>query len=356
MGIGKQPPFFIAEAGVNHNGSLDMALRLVAEAKRCGAHCVKFQTFRASDVADGKAPKAAYQMRTTDSGESQLDMLRKLELPEEAWQVIMRACEDEGTMFLSTPYGAHDVALLDRLGAQAFKIASGQIVEPTFLARVARTGKPILLSTGMATLAEVDEALRVIRAGRQGVPRIGTEALADVTLLQCTTDYPSRLQDANLSVIPLMATAFGLPVGYSDHTEGDVACVVAAALGARIFEKHFTLDRTLPGPDQSSSADPAQYAAHVRAVEQALAALGHGTKEPCEREAANLPNMRRGCVAARDLAAGEMLTEDDVAFRRPLRGVPAARVDMLLGRTLRAPVAAGEFFGLDIVVEGGGGR
>ncbi len=338
-------PLFIAEAGVNHNGSVEMAIELVWAAKRAGADCVKFQTFRASEVAAMNAPKADYQLRTTDRSQSQIAMLKALELPDEAWPQIMAACADAELTFLSTPYGPRDVELLEGLGVAAYKVASGQIVELPFLRRIARTGKPILLSTGMATLAEVAMAVETISAARpNGIVVGAADMFPPLTLLQCTTDYPSRIEDANVAAIPTMARAFGLPVGYSDHTEDAIASVAAAALGARVFEKHFTLDRTLPGPDQSSSVQPEQFADYVLTISRAIAALGSGWKQPSERERCNLPNMRRGCVAARDLPAGTVLSEDDIGFRRPLRGIAAADVDMLLGRALDFDISAGAFF------------
>jgi N,N'-diacetyllegionaminate synthase len=337
--------FFIAEAGVNHNGSTDMAIELVWAAKRAGADAVKFQTFKAKDVAARNAPKALYQLQTTDNSESQIDMLKALELPDDAWSRIVSACTDAGILFLSTPYGTGDIDLLERLGVVAYKVASGQIVEPFFLRQVARTGKPVLLSTGMATLAEIDRAVETIEMARSEA-RIVTESniFPPLTLLQCTTDYPASIEDANLAAIPTMAAAFGLPVGYSDHTEDVLASIVAAALGARVFEKHFTLDRGLPGPDQSSSIEPDQFAEYVTSLKRAVTALGSSRKFPSDREKRNLPNMRRGCVALRDLPSGTVLTERDIGFRRPMRGVVAADVDLLIGRRLDTDVPAGAFF------------
>ncbi len=345
---------FIAEAGVNHNGSVEMALQLVVAAKQAGADCIKFQTFRADEVASASAPKAAYQLETTDRRESQLEMLRKLELPDEAWPKIANACREAGLVFLSTPYGPRDVALLEQVGVIAYKVASGQLVETIFLARVARTGKPILLSTGMATLAEVAEAVQCIRETRKTATAHPPAGFASLTLLQCTTDYPSRLEDANLGAIPLMANAFGVPVGYSDHTEDAMAAVVAASLGARIFEKHFTLDRRLPGPDQSSSVEPHEFAAYASTVRRAIQALGKGLKEPCERERLNLRNMRRGCVAARDLPAGSVIADQDILFRRPLWGVRAADAELLVGRTVIENIPSGAYFDLRALVAGNG--
>ena len=350
--------FVIAEAGVNHNGSPDMALRLVESAARCGADCVKFQTFRAEEVVVGDAPKAAYQLETTDRAESQLDMLRKLQLPEQAWPEIKAACERNKVMFLSTPYTPKDVEFLDLLGVEAFKVASGQAAEPPFLRMVAACGKPVILSTGMCTLAEVDEAVRALHAGApngalpDGVPSKGSRGLPGLTLLQCTTDYPSPLEHANLRAMVTMGRALDLPVGYSDHTEDDTACIMAVAMGAGIIEKHFTLDRSLPGPDQSSSYDPDQFAGLIRALRRAQVALGSGLKVPSARESENMPNMRRGIVAARGLRAGQILEAGDMAFKRPVRaGLPAAMADLLVGRALRRDVAGDEFLDLGMFGE-----
>ncbi|MBW2003583.1 MAG: N-acetylneuraminate synthase [Deltaproteobacteria bacterium] len=334
--------FIIAEAGVNHNGSVDMAVRLIESAAACGADCVKFQTFKAEHVASKDAPKARYQLKTSDKNESQLSMLKTLELPKDAWPRLFRACKENGVMFLSTPYSMQDIDFLDRLGVSAYKVASGQIVELAFLREVASKGKAVILSTGMATLAEVDEAVRTIRTcSRYG--RIAEAALAPLTVLQCTTDYPSRLEDANLLAMRTMGLALQVPVGYSDHTEGEIAAVVAVSLGATIIEKHFTLDRSLPGPDQAASSDPPAFKRLVEAIRCARVALGHGRKEPSARELENRQNMRRGVVCARNMAEGTKLEMKDIAFKRPCYGIPPNRIDMVLGKELITEVKDGEF-------------
>ena len=317
-----QPVFVIAEAGVNHNGDPELARALVHEAKACGAHCVKFQTFKAERIVIPAAPKADYQLRTTAPEESQLAMLRKLELPADVYPTLMKVCVEAGIEFLSTPYSAEDVEFLDALGVHAFKVASGQIAEPPFLRAVASRGKPVLLSTGMATLAEVDEAVRTIRAA-------GHDQLV---LLQCTTNYPSEVADANLRAMVTMRTAFGVSVGYSDHTQTETACIAAVALGACVVEKHFTLDRRMPGPDHSSSAEPAEFRRLVGLIRETEAALGRATKEPTAAERRNMEGMRRSIVSAVPIFAGTTITAAMLTFKRPATGIPPGRLDEVVGR------------------------
>jgi len=265
MQIGESHPVWvIAEAGVNHNGDLGRALELVHAAKDCGAHCVKFQTFRSERIVTGASPKAAYQLETTASDESQFEMLSKLELDEKAFGRIAEECASADIVFLSTPYSAEDVDLLESIQAPAYKIASAMAVETLMLERVASTGKPVLLSTGMCTLEEVQSAVDVLE----------TNGCEELLIFQCTTDYPSRLQEANLRVIPQLRDRFRIPVGYSDHTEGLLATTVAVALGACAIERHFTLDRNLPGPDHKASSDPEEFRSLVEAVRNVEPALG----------------------------------------------------------------------------------
>ena len=331
------PCYVIAEAGVNHNGSLDLASELVIAAKEAGADCVKFQTFRAERLLSKDAPKAAYQLRQTDAGESQAAMLKKLEMPE-AWHEDLSAlCRKHGLDFLSTPYSYEDVDFLLGIGVPAFKLASIHCAEPVFVRYVARKGLPIILATGMATLGEVDAAVRACR-------EVGNEQLV---LLQCTTDYPSRVQDANLRTILLMRQAFRLPVGYSDHTDTPTACVAAVALGACVIEKHFTLDRGLPGPDHAASCDPPQFRALVQSIREAELALGSGAKHPCPAELENMKTMRRSLAARCDLAAGATLQEEDVTLLRPATGLKPAWLPELLGRRLRRAVPAGHMLSLE---------
>lgn len=324
------PCFIIAEAGVNHNGDLAMAQELVRRAKACGADCVKFQTFKAERVVTVAAPKAAYQLKVTDPAESQLAMLRKLELTESDHRVLLEQCRRENIVFLSTPYSIEDAALLDHLGVAGFKIASGQLVELPFLAAIARFNKPVILSTGMATLEEAVEAVDTLRAHGNN----------QIIVLQCTTNYPSALADANLRAMAAIGAATRASAGYSDHTEGITACLASATLGATVIEKHFTLDRSLPGPDHRCSSEPAEFAALVRGVREIASALGDGIKRPTATELANLPGMRRSIVAARPIRAGERVSAADFTFKRPATGLAPKRLSELIGRVARTDIAA----------------
>jgi N,N'-diacetyllegionaminate synthase len=331
IGLG-HPVFIIAEAGVNHNGDIELAKRLVYEAKRVGADCVKFQTFKAERIITRDAPKANYQLQTTDPQESQFEMLRKLELSSEAYRDLIALCKEEDIVFLSTPYNIEDVDFLDELGVLAFKTASIHIAESYFLQYVARKGKPMIVSTGMAMLAEVDEAVRAIR-------ETGNERFV---MLQCTTNYPSRLEDANLRAMQTMRDAFDVLVGYSDHTQGDTACLVAVALGACVIEKHFTLDRSLPGPDQSSSADPAEFEQLATNIRQAEMVLGSSKKEPCEIERVNAGGMRRSIVARHRIPAGQIITQEMLTFKRPASGLRPALFSNIVGRVAVRDIEANQ--------------
>jgi N,N'-diacetyllegionaminate synthase len=317
-----QPCFIVAEAGVNHNGDLASAEQLVVEAKRAGADCVKFQTFSASRVATPSAPKAPYQLRTTAGDESQLEMLRKLELDAQSHRTLVEACKREGIAFLSSPYSIEDVDLLESLDVPAYKVASALIVEPDFLRRVAATRKPVILSTGLATLPEVGAAVDVVRS----------EGNEQLVVLQCTTDYPAATADANLRAMQTMRSAFDVLTGYSDHTETATASIAAVALGAAVVEKHFTLDRSLPGPDQATSADPTEFAALVRAIRETESALGSGLKEPSESERRNLVGMRRSLVATRRIPAGTAVAPDMLASKRPATGISPREEAEVIGR------------------------
>ena len=336
---GDEPVFIIAEAGVNHNGDMDIARRLVLEAKKCGADCVKFQTFKAERVVTKDAPKANYQMNTTDPGESQLEMLKSCELKPEFHRELMELCDREDIIFLSTPYNIEDVDFLDELGIQAFKLASIHAAEPYFARYVAEKGKPVILSSGMATLGEVDEAVRSIR-------ETGNE---DFVILQCTTNYPSRLEDANLRAMQTMRNAFGVIVGYSDHTQDDTACISAVALGARVIEKHFSLDKSMPGPDQSSSADPYEFAHLVRKIRNVEKALGSARKEPHEIEKENAVGMRRSIVARCDISKGSVITEKMLTFKRPSAGMSPKYMDYIVGKKAAENIHMDEFIALKMI-------
>ena len=329
----EQPCFIIAEAGVNHNGDVEMAKELVQAAKECGADCVKFQTFKAERIAIHNAPKAKYQLKTTDPSESQIDMLKKLEMQENAYYEIVECCKQNKIIFLSTPYSKEDVDFLNILGVPAFKLASITAAEPWFAAYTASKGKPVILSTGMATIKEVGITVNEIS-------RTGNKQLV---LLQCTTNYPSRYEDANLLAMQTMQKEFGLLVGYSDHTQDDNACIVSIALGASVIEKHFTLDKTLAGPDQSTSANPKEFSRLVNNIRKAESILGSEKKEPCEIEKQNLHGMRRSIVAKKNISKGTVITEEMLTFKRPATGIHPNLFEKIVGREAKKNINEDSF-------------
>ncbi len=326
------PCFIIAEAGVNHNGDTDLALKLVEAAKKTGADCVKFQTFSADRIVTDEAPKAQYQLKTTDPKESQKAMLKKLELSPDAYQDVVKACEKAGILFLSTPYSIEDIDFLDALGVPAFKFASMHIFEPSLLRYAASKGKPIIISTGMATLEEVRTGLEAMRSAGK----------ADVVLLQCTTNYPSQIEDANLRAMQTMAEELNVLVGYSDHTQTNTACVASIALGACVIEKHFTLDTSMEGPDQSTSYDPEEFTQLVQVIRETEAALGSGKKMPSPAEVANATGMRRSIVAACDIPEGTVLEEQMLTLKRPATGVLPIHWDTVIGQKLKKALKENE--------------
>jgi N,N'-diacetyllegionaminate synthase len=320
--------FIIAEAGVNHGGDVEMALALIDAAKQSGADAVKFQSFRASRLASPAAQKAAYQQRTTDSAESQLAMLHRLELDADAHRRLLAHCCDVGIQFLSSPFDFESADLLAEIGVALIKIPSGEITNLPFLRHIARLGKPMILSTGMSTLGEVEEALATIQA----------EGGRELTLLHCVTEYPAPYDEINLRAMQTLATAFRLPVGYSDHTAGVEVAVAAVALGAQVIEKHLTLDRTLPGPDHRASLEPAEFAQMVTSIRRVEAALGNGIKAPSRCELPNRAVARKSIVAARALAAGDRIEIGDLAVKRPGNGLLPKLLPSLIGRTLRVAI------------------
>jgi N,N'-diacetyllegionaminate synthase len=331
--------FVIAEAGVNHNGDLDLAMRLVDVAADAGADAVKFQTFKARRLVSGSAPKADYQKLTTDAAESQFEMLQRLELSDENHRQLFQYCAGRGIAFISTPFDESSADFLAALGVPLFKIPSGEITNIPFLAHVAKIGLPIIVSTGMAYLGEVEAAVRTIEDA-------GNSRLA---LLHCVSNYPAAASDANLRAMYTMSNAFGLPVGYSDHTEGQEVALAAVALGACIIEKHFTLDRELPGPDQSSSVEPDELAALVRGIRTVEAALGHGRKEPAPSEANTMAVARKSLVASRNIAEGEMITEEMIAIKRPGTGLPPGVRSMLINRIAKIAISEGTLLSFENV-------
>jgi N,N'-diacetyllegionaminate synthase len=331
----------VAEAGVNHNGDFELALELVEAAATAGADVVKFQLFRAEEVASELAPKAGYQLRTTGATESQIEMLRALELPGEAFPRLLAEARRHGLGFLVTCYATDELDLLDEAGVEAFKFASAQIVELPLLAHAARKGKLLVVSTGMATPEEIGEALAVVR--EEGGP--------PVVLLQCTTNYPSAIGEANLRAMQTLRDEFGFPVGYSDHTPDDTAAIAAVALGAVLLEKHLTLDRSLPGPDHAASLDPAQFAAMVGRIRDAEAALGSPTKAPSAGELENAYTMRRSLFAVADIPAGAAIEAGQVGMRRPFAGLPPRLLREVVGAVARVDIPAGTPITRDLLAE-----
>jgi len=330
--------YVIAEAGVNHNGSLETAAELVRAAARAGADAVKFQAFSADALASRTAPKAAYQKRTTGTAESQVDMLRALELDESAHRRLQQVAAEEGIDFLSSAFDLESVAMLGGLGLKAHKIPSGEITNLPYLRAVAVLGTPVILSTGMAEMGEVAEALAALETAGATRDR--------VTVLHCSTEYPAPFEDANLRAMVAMRDEFGVAVGYSDHTDGIAVPIAAVALGASIIEKHLTLDRSLPGPDHAASLEPGPFAEMVAAIRAVEVALGDGVKRPSAGELGNRAIVRKSIVAAQAIAAGEVLSEDNLTTKRPGTGVSPMRWDDVIGTIAVRDFAPDEEIGL----------
>ena len=317
------PCFIIAEAGVNHDGSLETARKLVEVAAQADVDAVKFQTFEAERMVTLSAPKADYQIQVTDASESQYDMLRRLELSPEMHQDLLDYCGQQGVGFMSTPFDKASADLLEHLGVTVFKIASGEITNLPFLAYVAQKGKAMIMSTGMASLDEVAKAVETIRqTGNQ-----------NLILLHCVSNYPADPADANLRAMHVMENTFGLPVGYSDHTPGIEVALAAVALGACVIEKHFTLDRESPGPDHMASLEPDELIALVKGIRAVELALGDGNKEPAESEANSTVVARKSLVAAQYIPSGTVITAEMITSKRPGTGLLPAKCQDLLGRT-----------------------
>ena len=322
--------YVIAEIGVNHNGSMDLTRQLIEAAVAARADAVKFQTFRAEDLVTRKARKADYQIANTQSDDSQFDMLKALELTEAQFAQARDLCAAAGIEFLSTPFSEPAADLLERVGVGAYKISSGDLTHLPLLTHIARKGRPIILSTGMGTLSEIEAALAAIRAGGD-VP---------VSLLHCVSNYPADAGDCNLAAMDTMRAAFGLPVGWSDHSEGAAISFAAVARGATIIEKHITLDCNLPGPDHRASMEPGDFAAFVAGIRAIEAAIGDGIKRPTAAELRTALVARRSIIAARDLKAGEVPGLADLRIMRPGTGLAPRHLDHVLGRVLARDVAA----------------
>lgn len=324
----------IAEAGVNHNGDLDMARRLIDGAARAGANLVKFQTFKADRLVTVGAQKANYQTRSPDDEESQYAMLQKLELSRKFHLALIEHCRQMGIGFFSTGFDENSLDMLAELGMERFKIPSGEINNLPFLRHAGRYGKPVILSTGMATLGEIEDAIDILE--KAGTPR------ERITVLHCNTEYPTPMIDVNLRAMLTIGQAFGVAVGYSDHTQGIEVAIAAAALGATVIEKHFTLDHNLPGPDHKASLEPDELKAMVMAIRNIEQALGDGIKRPSSSEIKNKPVARKSIVAAKAIKAGEMFTPDNLCVKRPGTGLSPMRWDEILGRKAHRDFAADE--------------
>ncbi|WP_294758304.1 N-acetylneuraminate synthase [uncultured Gemmiger sp.] len=326
------PVTIIAEAGVNHNGSLEMAKEMARVAKACGADIVKYQTAVPELVVSKFAEKAEYQKQTTDAAESQLEMIRKLHFSFEAHRELKEYCDSIGIQYLSAAFDIPSVRFLGTLNLPLLKIPSGEITNLPYLEEVAKLHTPVLLSTGMSNLNEITDALAVLDEG--GCP--------EATVLHCNTQYPTPYEDANLTAMLELFEQFGLPVGLSDHTPGWECDVAATVLGAQVIEKHFTLDKTLPGPDQQASLDPTEFAAMVQAVRHVEAALGDGHKHLTASEAPNKAIARKSIVAARPIAEGEVFTEENLTTKRPGDGVSPMRWHDVLGQKAKRAFAEDE--------------
>lgn len=305
----------IAEAGVNHNGDLDTALKMVDTAKSFGADIIKFQTGVLELVTSKYAPKAEYQKRETGADESQMEMGRKITLPLEAFDTIKKHCEEVGIEFLSTPFDVVSIEYLHNLGVRLWKVPSGEITNLPYLEKIAQTGMDVILSTGMSSMEEIKDAVELLR--RKGAGRI--------ILLHCTTEYPAPLEDINLRAMETIRKEFGVEVGYSDHTKGIEVSIAAVALGARVIEKHFTLDRNMEGPDHKASLEPNEFAELVRTVRNVEIALGSDVKEPKQSEIPNKVVARKSIIAKRAIKAGEVFNDENLTTKRPGNGISPMR-------------------------------
>ena len=325
-----EPVFIIAEAGVNHNGDLRRAVEMVDTAADAGADAVKFQTFRADEVVSAGAPKAQYQVENTGEQESQLEMIKRLELSPDAHRKLIERCHARGIMFLSTPFDFPSADLLETLSVPAYKVPSGEITNWPFLEHVASKGKPVILSTGMSDLNEVEQAVKVLRAA----------GCSELVILHATSSYPAPAASANLRAMQTLSDSFHAPVGLSDHTTGIEVALAATALGACVLEKHFTLDRSLAGPDHKASLEPAELRSLILGIRAVESALGDGRKQPTPSEEDVRRVARRSIVARTTIASGTPIVPDLLAYKRPGTGIPPSRLGDVLGRRATRTIPA----------------
>lgn len=319
----KKKVFIIAEAGVNHNGSIETAKKLVDVAAQAGADAVKFQTFKADNLVSKNAQKAEYQKDTTDAKESQYEMIKRLELDETMHKELIAYCREKGIMFLSTPFDHESIKLLDSLGLEIFKIPSGEITNLPYLREIGKLNKKVILSTGMADIGEIEDALEILTAA-------GTKR-ENITVLHANTMYPTPMEDVNLKAMQAIACTFDINVGYSDHTLGIEVPIAAAAMGAKVIEKHFTLDKNMEGPDHKASLEPDELKAMVKAVRNIELALGNGIKKPTPSEKPNMEVARKSIVAKKPIKKGEIFSEENIAAKRPGSGISPMRWDEIVG-------------------------
>lgn len=315
--------FIIAEAGVNHNGSIELAKKLIDVAVDSGVDAVKFQTFKAGNLVSKNAQKADYQKQTTDKEESQFDMIKKLELDVNTHKELMTYCNSKNIMFLSTPFDHDSIELLNDLGLEIFKIPSGEITNLPYLRHIGKLGKKVILSTGMADIGEIEDALDVLIAS-------GTKK-ENITVLHANTEYPTPMEDVNLKAMVTIGKTFDVEFGYSDHTLGIEVDIAAVALGATVIEKHFTLDKTMEGPDHKASLEPNELKAMVKAIRNIEKALGSSIKKPSKSESKNKAIARKSIVAKTIIKKGEILNEDNLAIKRPGNGMSPMRWDEVVG-------------------------
>ena len=320
--------YIIAEAGVNHNGSIDQALKLVEAAKNSGADCIKFQTFKAEDIVTSTSPKANNQLKETSKKESQQQMLKKHELDQDTFIKIKKFSQEKKIDFLSTPYNFEDVDFLCSLNVKSLKIASGQITELPFIEYVAKKNLTTFISTGMAYLSDILKVIEIFKK----------ENNSKLVILQCTTNYPSNIEDANINVIKTLKGIQGFEVGYSDHVIENYACLAAVSIGVQTIEKHFTLDKTLPGPDHSSSLNPEEFKELVGEIRKIEQALGSYDKFPSLSEAKNIFGMKRSLLYKNTFKKGRVLELSDFAFKRPFDGLSPNEIEYFVGKKLNKDV------------------
>ncbi len=315
--------FIIAEAGVNHNGNIEIARKMVDAAFQAGADAIKFQTFKAERILSNFAPKAEYQKRTTGSGESQFSMLKRLELDITVHKKLINCCREKGIIFLSSPFDLESIELLDNLGMKVFKIPSGEITNLPYLKKIGNLRKEIIMSSGMSNLKEIKEALEVL-------VNAGTSK-RNITILHCNTEYPTPMKDVNLLAMLTIKNAFGVSVGYSDHTLGIEVPIAAVAMGATVIEKHFTLDKTMIGPDHQASLEPREFKEMTKAIRNIELAFGSGIKKPSSSEQVNRLTVRKSILAARDIKKQETFTKENLCIKRPGKGINPMRWEEIIG-------------------------